>query len=111
MVVRAVEVTYFFLDNLEVYLQSVNNNVEFLEQLESVMTDCNISFQGSLTHKYIHILVGNILHIKRCKFIFFQRWATVEWDGEKSIGAFLRLPSDGHPKTPCPHLLAVKVGT
>ena len=79
MAVRAVEVTYFFLDNLEVYLQSVNNNVKFLEQLESVMTDCNISFQGSLTHKYIHILVGNILLLNGVNLLFFS--AGRLWNG------------------------------
>ena len=47
-----------FSDNMEEYLISVNNTVEFTEILEKVTDDCALEFDGSKVHKHIHILVN-----------------------------------------------------
>ena len=45
-------------DNMEEYLISVNNTVEFTEILEKITDDCALEFGGGKVHKYIHILVN-----------------------------------------------------
>ena len=46
-----------FLGNLEIYLESVNDTLEFREKMEKVNDDCALQFRGSSVHKYIHLLV------------------------------------------------------
>ena len=71
---------------------SVNTSIEFTEMFEKIKDDCNLEFAGSKTHKYIHLL----------------RWFGDHFDETGS--AVMRIQSDGSPKYPSPHILAVKVG-
>lgn len=48
----------FNLENLEEYLLYENTDVEFTDKHEAVEEDCSLEFSGSLTHKYIYILVN-----------------------------------------------------
>ena len=45
-------------ENLEQYLLFVNSAENFMEKYEKVLDDCQIEFEGSSIHKYIHILVS-----------------------------------------------------
>ena len=86
----------------------VNSSVEFTDMYEGVIEDCSLEFDGSLIHKYIYILVRIETKFYNLPDTLLQRWAGDSFDGEGS--AFLRLVSDGPPKSPSPHILAVKVG-
>ena len=91
-------------------LSKDNEEGDIANKLEQIMTDCNIEYQGSQIHKHIHIIVSkchsNYFHSK----CFLQRLATQDFDGKEAAGSFLRLQCDGPPKSPCPHLFAVRVG-
>ena len=80
------------LDNMEIFLESMNQDTEFEETLQKVKDDCDIYFDGSKLHKYVHIL----------------RLAAKHY-GEEGA-AVMRILEDGDPKTPSPHMMAVKVG-
>ena len=49
--------TMYIIENMEIYLVAVNDTVEFAEKLDKIKEDCNLDFDGSLMHKYIHLLV------------------------------------------------------
>ena len=88
----------------------VNTDVEFTDKHEAVEEDCSLEFTGSLTHKYIYILVNDSSNVL-CSLLVcinFQRWAGDSFDTDGSD--FMRIESDGPPKSPSPHVLAVKVG-
>ena len=80
------------IENLELYLSSMNDTLEYAEKLEKIKEDCVIEFGGSKVHKYIHIL----------------RMAGDHFDGDGS--ALFRLQTDDGPKSAAPHILAIKVG-
>ena len=63
-------------ENLEEYLDSVNNTVDFTETLSSIKEDCGLEFGGSLVHKYIHILViSSRINEERLEFLkYFRGW-------------------------------------
>jgi hypothetical protein len=47
---------------MELYLLSLNSSLEFTEKLQRVKDECSVDFDGSKLHKYISILVGNIIY-------------------------------------------------
>ena len=56
---------FVYSENLELYLVSVNSTVEFAESLEKVKDDCSLLFAESKVHKYIHLLVTEIVLFKQ----------------------------------------------
>ena len=60
-------------ENMEEYLVSVNNSLEFTENLVKIKDDCNLEFNGSKLHKFIHLLVEMILKIKQ--FIYLSHFS------------------------------------
>ena len=59
------------LENLEVYLRFKNSeDAEINTILDKVTLDCNVDFQGSQVHKYIHVLVRNFLIL----FVWVSVW-------------------------------------
>ena len=81
------------LRNFEVYLLFARSDLVFKEELDKIIDDCNLEFDGSLTHKYIFLL----------------RALTEDFDGKRA-GLF-RLTEDGPLNTASPSILGVKVGS
>jgi len=79
------------LGNLEAYLVSVNDNLEFTERLKTIKDDCALLFRGSNVHLFLNLL----------------REAGDHFDGDGS--ALMRIENDGNPKTSSPHLFARKL--
>ena len=114
---------YLFLENLELYLVSMNTSVEFAEKLLKIREDCSLDFDGSKLHKYIHIIVrlnccwrsrseDDIPFSLKYKDInelwLFKRLAAEQF--EEFPAAVMRIQEDGDPQTSSPHMVAVKVG-
>ena len=80
------------LENMEVYLVSMNDSLELSEKIGKINDDCTLEFSGCKVHKYIQLL----------------RMAGEHFDKEGA--ALMRIQSDGPPKNSSPHILAVRVG-
>lgn len=42
---------------MEIFLLSVEENLELSEKLEKIKVDCAVQFRGSPIHRFIHLLV------------------------------------------------------
>ena len=45
---------------MEIFLLSVDENLELSEKIEKIKLDCVMQFRGSPIHKFIHLLVRQL---------------------------------------------------
>ena len=65
-------------ENMEEYLISMNNTLEFTENLDRIKDHCGLVFSGSQVHKYIHILVNNNVRMYDIfKYFLFRGWQEI----------------------------------
>ena len=76
--------------------------------MDTVAEVCQLDKNGSETLKFIHLLVGfYFIFSMYIDVLSFQRFAGVHFDQGEGF-EFMRLESDGPPKTSSPHILAIE---
>ena len=94
------------LENMEKFLIDQCKTVTFRDQMDAIETTIQLEKSGSLTLKYIHLLVSQI-SLKDYPSIKFQRFAGIHLDEGKGP-QLVRLESDGAPDHSSPHILAIE---
>ena len=54
---------------MEIFLLSVDENLELSEKIEKIKLDCVMQFRGSPIHKFIHLLVRQLFDPFKKKII------------------------------------------
>ena len=55
----SLKLNFYSADNLEVYLKyKLKDDQNFIQNLDQIIDECHLEFDGSLIHKYIFIMVS-----------------------------------------------------